>query len=159
MDKDGEGHQGALIAGQDINVYTQNGFLYTVLKAGTEAGYGEQLKVDTDRAYAVMNEASIPVVETLISYHVDRGGAVAGDTTTDTDTSTDNIETVPATVIEAQQATNTAQNTATRNGAAVEIGGDNTGDTTTPPAEDTGDTGTGGADVEGGNGGTQPKSK
>ena len=135
MDKDGEGHKGALIAGQDINVYTQNGFLYTVLKAGTEAGYGEQLQVDTDRAYAVMNEASHPVVETLISYHVDRGGAVAGDTTTDTDTSTDNTtgntETLPATVIEAQESTNTAQNT--RSGANVNVGGDTTtdGDTTT----------------------------
>ena len=161
MDKDGEGHQGALIAGQDINVYTQNGFLYTVLKAGTEAGYGEQLKVDTERAYAVMNEASNPVVETLISYHVDRGGAVAGDTTTDTDTSTDSSiggsETVPASVIEAQDSTTTAANS-TRSGADVTVGN---GETTTPPTEDTGDTGngtgTGGADVDTGNGnnGTQ----
>ena len=133
MDKDGEGHQGALITGQDINVYTQNGFLYTVLKAGTEAGYGEQLKVDTDKAYAVMNEASDPVVETLISYHVDRGGAVAGDTTTDSDTSTDSSiggsETVPASVIETQESTTTAANS-TRSGADVTVGN---GETTTPP--------------------------
>ena len=163
MDKDGEGHQGALIAGQDINVYTQNGFLHTVLKAGTEAGYGEQLKVDTERAYAVMNEASNPVVETLISYHVDRGGAVAGDTTTesteDNNSGSSTIggaETVPASLI--QQSTVTAQNNTARDGAPiVGIGSgntENTGETTTPPTEDTGDTGTGGgADVGTGNGG------
>ena len=161
MDKDGEGHQGALIAGQDINVYTQNGFLYTVLKAGTEAGYGEQLKVDTERAYAVMNEASNPVVETLISYHVDRGGAVAGDTTTesteDNNSGSSSIggkETTPLTPL-----TNaTALNNTARDGAPiVGIGSgstENTGDTTPPSTEDTGNTGTGGgADVGTGNGG------
>ena len=71
-DKDGEGHEGAYIAGQDIKVYTQNGFLYTTLKAGTEDGYGKVLHVDTDRAFQVMSEASDPVVNTLISYHEDR---------------------------------------------------------------------------------------
>ncbi len=71
-DNDGEGHQGAYIAGQDIKVYTQNGFLFTTLEAGTEAGYDEVLHVDTDRAYQVMSEASYPVVQTLISYHEDR---------------------------------------------------------------------------------------
>ena len=157
MDKDGEGHQGALIVGQDINVYTQNGFLYTVLKAGTEAGYGEQLKVDTERAYAVMNEASNPVVETLISYHVDRGGAVAGDTTTesteDNNSGSSSIggnETTPLTPL-----TNaTAQNNTARDGAPiVNIGSGNTENNggTTPPSEGTG-TG-GGAEVEGGNNG------
>ena len=161
MDKDGEGHQGALIAGQDINVYTQNGFLYTVLKAGTEAGYGEQLKVDTDRAYAVMNEASNPVVETLISYHVDRGGAVAGDTTTE---STENNNSDSSTLGEAETTpltplTNaTAQNNTARDGAPiVNIGSgntENTGDSTPPSTEDTGNTGTGGgAEVGTGNGG------
>ena len=157
MDKDGEGHQGALIAGQDINVYTQNGFLYTVLKAGTEAGYGEQLKVDTDRAYAVMNEASNPVVETLISYHVDRGGAVAGDTTTesteDNNSGSSSIggnENTPLTPL-----TNaTAQNNTASDGAPiVDIGSsntENTGDTTTPVE---GNGNGGGAEVEGGNNG------
>ena len=71
-DNDGEGHQGAYIAGQDIKVYTQNGFLFTTLEAGTEAGYGEVLHVDKERAYQVMSEASDPVVATLISYHEDR---------------------------------------------------------------------------------------
>ena len=71
-DKDGEGHQGAYIAGQDIKVYTQNGFLFTTLEAGTEAGYEETLHVDTDRAFQVMSDASDPVVNTLISYHEDR---------------------------------------------------------------------------------------
>ena len=137
MDKDGEGHQGALIAGQDINVYTQNGFLYTVLKAGTEAGYGEQLKVDTDRAYAVMNEASNPVVETLISYHVDRGGAVAGDTPADSNdsgsSSLGGAEKEPLTPLQDQQSTANAQNT--RSGPNVTVGN---GEINTPPTEDNG---------------------
>ena len=157
MDKDGEGHQGALIAGQDINVYTQNGFLYTVLKAGTEAGYGEQLKVDTERAYAVMNEASDPVVETLISYHVDRGGAVAGDTTTEStennnsgSSSIGGKETTPLTPLTNATALN---NIARASGPNVEVGSGSTGNTgeTTPPTAGNG-TG-GGAEVEGGNNG------
>ena len=86
-DKDGEGHEGAYIAGQDIKVYTQNGFLYTTLKAGTEDGYGKVLHVDTDRAFQVMSEASDPVVNTLISYHEDR---LPADSTSGNDAGTDN---------------------------------------------------------------------
>ena len=71
-DNDGDGHKGVYIYGQDVKVYTQNGFLFTTLEAGTEAGFEETLHVDTDRAYQVMSEASDPVVNTLISYHEDR---------------------------------------------------------------------------------------
>ena len=69
--KDGDTN-GVNIEGQDIVVRTQNGFLFTVLEAGTEAGYGEQLQVDKDQAYNIMSEASDPVVETLIAYHEGR---------------------------------------------------------------------------------------
>ena len=130
-DKDAEGQQGVKIIG-GIDVYTQNGFLYTRLE-GDNAGYGEQLKVDTDRAYAVMNEASNPVVETLISYHVDRGGAVAGDTPADSNdsgsSSNGGDDTEPLTPIQNP----TAQKT--RSGANVTVGN---GDTNTPPTEDNG---------------------
>ena len=130
-DKDAEGQQGVKIIG-GIDVYTQNGFLYTRLE-GDNAGYGEQLKVDTDRAYAVMNEASNPVVETLISYHVDRGGAVAGDTPADSNdsgsSSNGGDDTEPLTPIQNP----TAQKT--RSGANVTVGN---GETNTPPTEDNG---------------------
>ena len=134
-DKDAEGQQGVKIIG-GIDVYTQNGFLYTRLE-GDNAGYGEQLKVDTDRAYAVMNEASNPVVETLISYHVDRGGAVAGDTTTDSNdsgsSSLGGAEKEPLTPLQDQQSTANVQNT--RSGPNVTVGN---GETNTPPTEDNG---------------------
>ena len=71
-DQGAQGHEGVMIHGQDIRVYTQNGFLYTILEAGTEAGYGEQLHVDEANAYNIMSEASDPVVDTLIAYHEDR---------------------------------------------------------------------------------------
>ena len=132
-DKDAEGQQGVKIIG-GIDVYTQNGFLYTRLE-GDNAGYGEQLKVDTDRAYAVMNEASNPVVETLISYHVDRGGAVAGDTTTNSNdsgsSSLGGAEKEPLTPLQDQQSTANVQNT--RSGHNVTVGN---GATNTPPTED-----------------------
>ena len=132
-DNDAEGQQGVKIIG-GIDVYTQNGFLYTRLE-GDNAGYGEQLKVDTDRAYAVMNEASNPVVETLISYHVDRGGAVAGDTTTDSNdsgsSSLGGAEKEPLTPLQDQQSTANAKNT--RSGPNVTVGN---GETNTPPTED-----------------------
>ena len=86
-DDDGEGHKGVYIYGQDVKVYTQNGFLFTTLEAGTEAGYDEVLHVDTDRAYQVMSEASYPVVQTLISYHEDR---LPADSNSGNDAGTDN---------------------------------------------------------------------
>ena len=106
-DNDGEGHQGAYIAGQDIKVYTQNGFLFTTLEAGTEAGYDEVLHVDTDRAYQVMSEASYPVVQTLISYHEDR---LPADSNSGNDAGTDEngAQTVAWTEIK-DTATKTAQ--------------------------------------------------
>ena len=86
-DNDGEGHKGVYIYGQDVKVYTQNGFLFTTLEAGTEAGYDEVLHVDTDRAFQVMSEASDPVVNTLISYHEDR---LPADSNSGNDAGTDN---------------------------------------------------------------------
>ena len=65
-----------------IKVYTQNGFLFATL-TGKNQGQGVQLHVDEDKAFSVMNEASYPVVETLISYHEDR---IAQDTTTTPET-------------------------------------------------------------------------
>ena len=103
-DKDGEGHEGAYIAGQDIKVYTQNGFLYTTLKAGTEDGYGKVLHVDTDRAFQVMSEASDPVVNTLISYHEDR---LPADSTSGNDAGNDSgDDTVAWTEIQTPSAAN-----------------------------------------------------
>ncbi len=104
-DNDGEGHQGAYIAGQDIKVYTQNGFLCTTLKAGTEAGYGEVLHVDKERAYQVMSEASDPVVATLISYHEDRLPQNGGSSDTGDDNSEEQGQTVAWTEIQAQNTT------------------------------------------------------
>ena len=86
-DNDGEGHKGVYIYGQNVKVYTQNGFLFTTLEAGTEAGYNEVLHVDTDRAFQVMSEASDPVVNTLISYHEDR---LPADSNSGNDAGTDN---------------------------------------------------------------------
>ena len=65
-----------------IKVYTQNGFLFATL-TGKNQGQGVQLHVDEDKAFSVMNQASYPVVETLISYHEDR---IAQDTTTTPET-------------------------------------------------------------------------
>ena len=106
-DNDGEGHKGVYIYGQDVKVYTQNGFLFTTLEAGTEAGYGETLHVDMDKAYSVMSEASTPVIQSLISYHEDRlaqdgstGGSTGGDKNTD-----QGQDTVPMTDVVAQNGT------------------------------------------------------
>ena len=157
-DGDAEGQQGVKIIG-GIDVYTQNGFLYTRLE-GDNAGYNEKLKVDTDRAYAVMYEASDPVVDTLISYHVDRGGAVAGEESTQGSSSSSSTlggsETVPAAVIETQQPTVTAQNNT--NGPDVTIGSGSSSDnseSTTPPTSGTdgNNNAGGGADPDIGTGG------
>ena len=103
-DNDGDGHKGVYIYGQDVKVYTQNGFLFTTLEAGTEAGYGETLHVDKEQAYSVMSEASDPVVATLISYHEDRLPQDGGNT--DNGTGTDNgTETVAWTEIQTQSST------------------------------------------------------
>ena len=127
-DNDAAGSEGVKIIGS-VDVYTQNGFLHTTL-SGDNAGYGESLKVETDRAYQVMHEASDPVVASLISYHVDRGGAVAGDDTTDSGDS------IPA----SQSATENVL-ADSRNGANVGVGG---GDSSTGGDGSTGgDTGSG----------------
>ena len=172
-DGDAEGQQGVKIIG-GIDVYTQNGFLYTRLE-GDNAGYNEKLKVDTDRAYAVMYEASDPVVETLISYHVDRGGAVAGEESTQDNSSSSSSsgsssstlgssETVPASMIETQQASATAQNdnNARVGGGAPDVtigsgsSGSAGGESTTPPTSGTEGSGTGGgADPDIGTGGNE----
>ena len=86
-DKDSGNNNGVDIvnaSGADgiIKVYTQNGFLFAELK-GKNQGQGVQLHVDQDKAFSVMNQASYPVVETLISYHEDR---IAQDTTTTPET-------------------------------------------------------------------------
>ena len=60
-----------------VDVRTQNGFLVFTLQ-GDNVGMGVQLEVDKPHAYAIMSEASDPVVETLISYNTDR---VAQDST------------------------------------------------------------------------------
>ena len=54
-----------------VDVRTQNGFLVFTLQ-GDNVGMGVQLEVDKPHAYAIMSEASDPVVETLISYNTDR---------------------------------------------------------------------------------------
>ena len=147
-DNDAAGSEGVKIIGS-VDVYTQNGFLHTTL-SGDNAGYGESLKVDTDRAYQVMHEASDPVVASLISYHVDRGGAVAGDDTTDSGDS------IPASVL-TPSTPNTATQSATenvladsRNGANVGVGGG--GSSTGGDGSTGGDTGSGSGDA--GNGST-----
>ena len=86
-DKDSGNNNGVDIvnaSGADgtIKVYTQNGFLFATL-TGKNQGQGVQLHVDADKAFSVMNQASYPVVETLISYHEDR---IAQDTTTTPET-------------------------------------------------------------------------
>ena len=54
-----------------VDVRTQNGFLVFTLQ-GDNVGMGVQLEVDKPHAYAIMSEASDPVVETLISYNTNR---------------------------------------------------------------------------------------
>ena len=95
-----------------IKVYTQNGFLFATL-TGKNQGQGVQLHVDEDKAFSVMNQASYPVVETLISYHEDR---IAQDTTTTPDTGSENQSgsaSIPATDIQTQS-TETEQQLASR---------------------------------------------
>ena len=65
-----------------VDVRTQNGFLVFTLQ-GDNVGMGVQLEVDKPHAYAIMSEASDPVVETLISYNTDR---VAQDSTQEPET-------------------------------------------------------------------------
>ena len=141
-DNDAAGSEGVSIQGS-IKVYTQNGFLFTTLE-GENAGYGERLEVDTDRAYQVMSDASDPVVASLISYHVDRGGAVAGE-----DNSQESGASIPASKL--TPAAKTSSDTlASRSGPILgeDTGsGDNSGDAGTG-----GDTGSGSGDA--GNGGT-----
>ena len=86
-DKDSGNNNGVDIvnaSGADgtIKVYTQNGFLFAELR-GKNQGQDVQLHVDPDTAFSVMNQASYPVVETLISYHEDR---IVKDTTTTPET-------------------------------------------------------------------------
>ena len=146
-DNDAAGSEGVKIIGS-VDVYTQNGFLHTTL-SGDNAGYGESLKVDTDRAYQVMHEASDPVVASLISYHVDRGGAVAGDDTTDSGDSIPASYLTPSTPDTATQSATESVLADSRNGANVGIGG---GDSNTGDGSTGGDTGTGSGDA--GNGST-----
>lgn len=59
---------GVKVVGQDIYVYTQNGFLYGVIPVGENEGQDVQMQVDKERAQNVMYEASDPVLDTLIAY-------------------------------------------------------------------------------------------
>ena len=137
-DNDAAGSEGVSIQGS-IKVYTQNGFLFTTLE-GENAGYGERLEVDTDRAYQVMSDASDPVVASLISYHVDRGGAVAGE-----DNSQESGASIPASKL--TPAAKTSSGTlASRSGPILggETGGDAGTGGDTDSGSDAGNGGTGG---------------
>ena len=78
-----------------VDVRTQNGFLVFTLQ-GDNVGMGVQLEVDKPHAYAIMSEASDPVVETLISYNTDR---VAQENTQEPAPETETPATVQATPI------------------------------------------------------------
>ena len=99
-----------------IDVRTQNGFLMYTL-SGEDEGMGVQLQVDKVHAYGVMSDASDPVVETLIAYHTERGGATTDSNNNAGDNSSN--DTVPASVVEAQQP-NTVAQTETRSGPILD---------------------------------------
>ena len=133
-----------------IEVYTQNGFLHSTL-SGDNQGYQVEMHVDMDKAYSVMSQASNPVVASLIEYHEGRLSTSTGNgsdsgSNSGSGSDTGSSESLPMTDIESALASN---DTNTRSGANVGIGG---GDTTTPPTDGS----TGG--TEGGNGseGTNP---
>ena len=126
-----------------IDVRTQNGFLMYTL-SGEDAGMGVQLEVDKAHAYGIMSDASDPVIETLIAYHTERGGA-----TTDSNTSAGNSnsdETIQASVIETQQSSTVAQ-TENRSGAILDTPSD-----TTPENPDQGQDGATGGEGSGNEG-------
>ena len=80
-----------------VDVRTQNGFLVFTLQ-GDNVGMGVQLEVDKPHAYAIMSEASDPVVETLISYNTDR---VAQENTQEPAPETETPDTVqPETIVD-----------------------------------------------------------
>ena len=126
-----------------IDVRTQNGFLMYTL-SGEDAGMGVQLEVDKAHAYGIMSDASDPVIETLIAYHTERGGATTDSNTNAGDSSSD--ETVQASVIETQQSSTVAQ-TENRSGAILDTPSD-----TTPENPDQGQDGATGGEGSGNEG-------
>ena len=89
-----------------IDVRTQNGFLMYTL-SGEDEGMGIKLQVDKPHAYGIMSDASDPVVETLIAYHTERGGATTDSNTNTGDSSSD--DTITMSVIETNQNSTVAQ--------------------------------------------------
>ena len=126
-----------------IDVRTQNGFLMYTL-SGEDAGMGVQLEVDKAHAYGIMSDASDPVIETLIAYHTERGGATTDSNTNAGDSSSD--ETIQASVIETQQSSTVAQ-TENRSGAILDTPSD-----TTPENPDQGQDGATGGEGSGNEG-------
>ena len=112
-----------------IEVRTANGFLFDTLSGEDEGKVN--LKVDTDRAYQVMSQASNPVVETLIAYAPSSSSSQGGATTPNNGTENQG-ETVPATELETQSAI--AQNSG-RSGAIIEQPGETTPETPSEPSE------------------------
>ena len=126
-----------------IDVRTQNGFLMYTL-SGEDVGMGVQLEVDKAHAYGIMSDASDPVIETLIAYHTERGGATTDSNTNAGDSSSD--ETIQASVIETQQSSTVAQ-TENRSGAILD-----TPSNTTPENPDQGQDGATGGEGSGNEG-------
>ena len=112
-----------------IEVRTANGFLFDTLSGEDEGKVN--LKVDTDRAYQVMSQASNPVVETLIAYAPSSSSSQGGATTPDNGAE-GSSKTVPATPIAEQ---NTLAQTNGRSGPIVELPGETTPETPSEPSE------------------------
>ena len=112
-----------------IEVRTANGFLFDTLSGEDEGKVN--LKVDTDRAYQVMSQASNPVVETLIAYAPSSSSSQGGATTPDNGTE-GSSKTVPATPIAEQ---NTLAQNSGRSGAIIELPGETTPETPSEPSE------------------------
>ena len=63
-----KGNDGIKLVGENLEFFSENGFLKDVIEVGENVGLGETLEVDRPQAYNIMHEASDPVVETLIAY-------------------------------------------------------------------------------------------
>ena len=63
-----KGNNGIKLVGQNLEFFSENGFLKGVIEVGEDVGLGESLEVDRPHAYNIMHEASDPVVESLIAY-------------------------------------------------------------------------------------------
>ena len=106
-----------------IDVRTQNGFLMYTL-SGEDEGMGIKLQVDKPHAYGIMSEASDPVVETLIAYHTERGGATTDSNANAGDNSSD--DTITMSVVEKPQQPNTVAQAENRSGPILGTPSDTT---------------------------------